>query len=277
MSPFFTIITSTYNAAATLPRLLDSLAAQTCRDFELIIQDGASRDDTLVVIESCREKIPHILLNSEPDNGIYDAWNKAVKRIQGEWVIFLGADDMLVNETTLENVQKALAAQSKTVLFGAGDIIMCEDGKELFVMPGLDKDVAGQLRAGQPAVHSGLFQRACLFVGVPFDISFKVVGDYDFVTRLWKKDADGVHLGIEVTKMAVGGATSNLYTMLRYRYEKIRVMRRYFGFSATLPHLPGLIKGGIPFALSRIFGPEKAVAIYNRLRTLRNLPPAHIK
>ena len=46
--PFFTIITATYNTAATLPRLLDSLAEQTCRDFALIIQDGASTDDTVV-------------------------------------------------------------------------------------------------------------------------------------------------------------------------------------------------------------------------------------
>ena len=85
--PLFTIITAAYNAAATLPRLLDSLAGQTCRDFELIIQDGASKDDTVAMAESYRHKLPALSLASEPDTGIYDAWNKALSRVRGEWVL----------------------------------------------------------------------------------------------------------------------------------------------------------------------------------------------
>jgi glycosyltransferase involved in cell wall biosynthesis len=66
MTPFFTIITATYNAAATLPRLLDSLAAQTCRDFELVIQDGASTDATAAIAEAYRERLcrPSLLFRS---------------------------------------------------------------------------------------------------------------------------------------------------------------------------------------------------------------------
>jgi glycosyltransferase involved in cell wall biosynthesis len=276
-TPFFTIITATYNAGGTLQRLLNSLVVQTCRDFEFIIQDGASCDGTLEIVKSYAQELPFISLVSAPDRGIFDAWNKAVKRIRGEWVIFLGADDVILSETTLADVREVLLRQLATVVFGAGDIIICDDDKELFTMTGLNKDVAGQMRAGEPAVHSGLFQRACLFAATPFDATFKIVGDYDFVTRLWKKDSDGVHLGMIVTRMYVGGATSNLHTLLRYRYEKIRVLRRYFGLSATLPHLLGLLKGLIPFILSRLFSPENAVSMYKRLRTLRNLPCAHIK
>ena len=62
MPPFFTIITATYNAAATLPRLLESLAAQTCRDFVWVAQDGASNDDTLAVIEQWRERLDLVLI-----------------------------------------------------------------------------------------------------------------------------------------------------------------------------------------------------------------------
>jgi glycosyltransferase involved in cell wall biosynthesis len=277
VNPFFTIITSTYNAAETLPCLFDSLAAQTFRDFEIIIQDGASKDDTLAIVEQYRESLPSISVESEKDTGIYDAWNRAAKRIRGEWVIFLGADDTLVSETTLADVHAVLHTQPSSVLFGAGNVIICEDGEELFIQYGLGKDVAATLRAGEPAVHSGLFQQASLFADEPFDTTFKIVGDYDFVSRLWQRDEEGVHLGVAVTRMAVGGATSNLRTMLAYRYEKVRVMNRHFGVRATFPHLPGLIKGVIPYTISRLFGPEKAVALYNRLRALRNLPPAHIK
>ena len=90
MSYAITIITATYNATATLPRLLESLATQTCQDFELIIQDGASKDDTVAVAESYRHRLPALSLASEPDTGIYDAWNKALSRVRGEWVLVFG-------------------------------------------------------------------------------------------------------------------------------------------------------------------------------------------
>ncbi len=277
MMPVFTIITATYNAAPTLPRLLESLACQTCRDFELIIQDGMSRDATLDIVQSYVSRLPSVSIASEADTGIYNAWNKAVQRIRGQWVIFLGADDCLVANDSLERVRQKILPLAPSVTFAAGDVIICDDDRELFLMPGLDGNVAQKLRAGEPAVHSALFQRACLFAGVPFDESFKVVGDYDFVARLWRHDEEGYYLNIPVTRMCIGGATSNLRTMLRYRYEKVRVMRRYYGIRATLPHLPGLVKGLLPFALSRIFPPEKAVFIYNKIRILRKLKPANIR
>lgn len=277
MTKFFTIITSTYNAGSTLPRLLESLASQTCRDFELIIQDGASKDNTLDVLQSYASRLPSVSIASAPDSGIYNAWNKAVQRIQGQWVIFLGADDCLVSPDSLETVRQKLLPLPASVVFGAGDVFICDDDNELFLMRGLDGNVAKKLRAGEPAVHSALFQRACLFAGTPFDESFKVVGDYDFVARLWRKDEDGHYLDIPVTRMSIGGATSNLRTMLRYRYEKVRVMNRYYGFEATLPHLPGLVKGLLPYALSRMFSPQRAVFIYNKIRTLRKLKAAYIK
>lgn len=57
-APFFSIVTATYNAEKTLPRLLNSLAAQTCRDFSWIMQDGASKDTTLAVAERYRSRLP---------------------------------------------------------------------------------------------------------------------------------------------------------------------------------------------------------------------------
>ena len=105
MPPFFTIITSTYNAAATLPHLLDSLASQTCRDFNWIVQDGASSDATIQIVEQYRDRLPEVLTDSGKDSGIYDAWNKAIDRWQdkmGEWILFLGADDKLADVNVLD-------------------------------------------------------------------------------------------------------------------------------------------------------------------------------
>lgn len=78
MPPFFTIITSTYNAEKALPPLLESLASQTCHDFNWIVQDGSSSDATMQIVEQYRNRLPEILADSRKDRGIYDAWNKAL-------------------------------------------------------------------------------------------------------------------------------------------------------------------------------------------------------
>ena len=66
---------------------------QKTSDCELIIIDGDSSDSTLEIIKSFGDEID--VLISEPDNGIYDAWNKGINVSQGKWIMFLGADDQL--------------------------------------------------------------------------------------------------------------------------------------------------------------------------------------
>lgn len=272
--PFFSIITATYNATETLSGLLDSLASQTCRDFELVIQDGSSRDETLAVLDRYGASLPALVVTSAPDKGIYDAWNKALRNMRGEWVIFLGADDVLADAEILATVKERLSSLPETVLFASGDVIVCDGAAELAVQRGLDENASDRLRAGEPAVHSGLFQRASVFAAGGFDTSFAITGDHDFVIRHWRKSSDGVRLGLPVTRMAVGGATSSLRNVLRFRYEFARVMGRHFGLRGMLPHIPGVCKGVLPYLLHRLLGPEKALALYCRLRGLRKLPPA---
>lgn len=275
--PFFSIITATYNAAESLPGLLGSLASQTCRDFELVIQDGASRDETLAILDHYGSCLPALVMASAPDKGIYDAWNRALRNIRGEWVIFLGADDVLAGTEILANVKERLATLPETVLFASGDVIVCDGADELTVQRGLDENAPGRLRAGEPAVHSGLFQRARVFTAGGFDASFAITGDHDFVIRHWRTSSDGVRLGLSVTRMAVGGATSSLRSVLQFRYEFARVMGRHFGLRGMIPYIPGVCKGVLPYLLHRLLGAERALALYGRLRAMRNLPPSSMR
>lgn len=126
-APFFSIVTATYNAEKTLPRLLNSLAAQTCRDFSWIMQDGASKDTTLAVAERYRSRLPQVLLASAPDSGIYDAWNKALDRTKGrlgQWVLFLGADDLLAADDVLEKAQLYLSSCPASIKYCCG-VLAC--------------------------------------------------------------------------------------------------------------------------------------------------------
>ena len=93
---YISIVIATYNAGKTLCNCLNSIVTQLTDDVELVIIDGGSRDNTNSIIESYGSQIAYHI--SEPDKGIYDAWNKGVKKAKGDWIMFVGADDVLLPE-----------------------------------------------------------------------------------------------------------------------------------------------------------------------------------
>ena len=91
--PLITIITTTLNSSKTLKETLESIFAQTYNNFELIIIDGGSSDDTIKIIKSNEDKIDYWL--SETDNGIYDGFNKGLGLARGDYIGFVNSDDLL--------------------------------------------------------------------------------------------------------------------------------------------------------------------------------------
>ena len=233
-SSYFTIITATYNAAATLPRLLDSLAEQTCRDFELIIQDGASTDDTVAIAESYRNKLPSLSLVSEPDTGIYDAWNKALDRRAGQlgqWVLFLGADDNLTDCYVLEQVAGFLSKVDNGIDFVSCDLIkISQYHNDIFYLK-LASDPVKALRVGMPCGHPALFQRSNIFLTTRFFTTFKIAGDYDFLIRALKNNSNITRFNICAVSMSGDGISSSPQTKDLLQHENTIIWKKYFYFS----------------------------------------------
>ena len=92
--PLITIITVSYNAVRTIENTILSVLNQVYLDIEYIIIDGGSTDGTLDIIKKYQEKIAYWV--SEPDKGIYDAMNKGIEKATGDYLFFLGADDILM-------------------------------------------------------------------------------------------------------------------------------------------------------------------------------------
>lgn len=230
----FTIITATYNAAATLPRLLDSLAEQTCRDFELIIQDGASTDDTVAIAESYRDKLPSLSLVSEPDTGIYDAWNKALDRRAGQlgrWVFFLGADDKLTNCYVLQQVADSLLTVNNGIDFVSCDLIkISQFHNDIFYFK-LASNPVKVLRVGMPCGHPALFQRSNIFLTTRFFTTLKIAGDYDFLIRTLKNNSNITRFNICAVTMSGDGISSSPQTKDLLQYENTVIWKKYFYFS----------------------------------------------
>lgn len=119
--PLISIVTVVLNAAGTLERTIESVEQQPFRDYEYLIIDGGSTDGSLDIVRKHESAIAYWC--SEPDGGLYDAMNKGARAAKGRWVLFLGADDVLVG--SLAEIAPLLS-DPNTVYYG--DVYMPRRG-----------------------------------------------------------------------------------------------------------------------------------------------------
>ncbi len=151
--PLLSIITVVRNDPVNLARTLESVKSQTFHDYELVIVDGGSSEETLEVIRKYEAQIT--TWSSEKDNGIYDAMNKGIKAAQGVYLEFLNAGDIYVEPRSLEFVftkdnQKYDALYGEINLFD-------KDGKFLGQVPALDFTLENLKRFGTGTVNHQAF------------------------------------------------------------------------------------------------------------------------
>lgn len=106
------IITATFNAANHLPALVNSLRAQTYKNFEWVVADGDSTDNTLNILRDVKDL--NIVLSSQSDFGIYDALNRAIKVSKGDYYVVIGADDVFEPDA-IENFEKEINGISTVI------------------------------------------------------------------------------------------------------------------------------------------------------------------
>jgi len=223
-APRFSIVTSTYNAAAALPATARSLAAQTCRDFEWIVMDGASRDDTVAVARGFGDLVTTLV--SERDTGIYNAWNKALPLLRGEWVLFLGAGDTLFADDTLERVAGLLGRLPAEVTTVYGDVTVVDPatGRDENVRGNTWRGIDGPWGGGRPKLpcHQGVFQRADVFAGFRFDERCRIAADGEIMLRELL-GGRGHKVDFMVSRFEAGGISDKRENRLRMVAESVLV------------------------------------------------------
>jgi glycosyltransferase involved in cell wall biosynthesis len=169
--PVVSIVIPTYNSASTLQETLESIIAQTYPHWEIIIIDGKSIDHTLEIIKKYESHISQWL--SEKDNGIYDAMNKGILMSKGDYLYFMGSDDIFYSNGVLERIFTESRYCDYEVIYGnvinksTGDIY---DG-EFTVFKLKEKNIC----------HQSIFTNRKLFESLGnFDIKYKALADWDF-------------------------------------------------------------------------------------------------
>ncbi len=175
--PQFTIIIPTYNSCQTIQKCIDSILCQSFADFEIIIQDGLSKDETVEKINGNNDS--RIKIFSEKDHGVYDAMNRAVEKSSGEWVLFLGSDDLLINKNVLEEVSQHLDRNTADLFYGNAKIVGSNEWA---------KD--GEIYKGEISLpqlfennfsHQSIFYNRRIFKeGNRYKLKYPVCADYDF-------------------------------------------------------------------------------------------------
>lgn len=173
------IIISVLNGGSTLERCVQSIIDQSYINCELIIIDGGSTDNTIDIIKSFASKISFWV--SERDTGIYNAWNKAVRKATGEWFCFIGSDDILLPDSISKLVG---LADYPNVNFICSRVMMVDNNGKDVGSIGKNWNFKN-LAHGLCVVHCGALHHNSLFENDQlFDETYKIAADFEFLVRV---------------------------------------------------------------------------------------------
>jgi glycosyltransferase involved in cell wall biosynthesis len=272
--PFISIIVAVFNGKTTLQQCLDSVAQQSYPNKELIVIDGGSEDGTVDLLNANGDKIAYCI--SEPDSGIYNAWNKGLAQAKGEWICFLGADDFFWDTQVLERMAEQLAKIPPAIR-----VVYCQvmklsvEGKALYTEGGPWPEAKERFRQQYMSIpHPAVMHRKSLFEQHgKFDESFRIAGDYELLLRELKT-GDAIFIpDIILTGVRAGGISMLTENTMKALRELGRAQRMH---GQPLPGrflLKSMSMEFVRMLLWRVLGDSSARKLLDLRRRIKGLPP----
>ena len=248
LAPRVSILVATWNCGPQLAQFLESLAAQSWRDWQLLLLDNASSDGTAGLVEAFRLRLvcpERLVWSSQPDGGIYDAWNRGLQLATGEYLCFIGADDVFVDAQSLERI--AALTASGADLITARNAYYAADGRLLRHWG------AGwqwrRMRQSMTIAHPAMLLRRELFGRFgAFDARFRICGDYEWLLRL-PPSLRCVHSSDSILKVVQAGVS---HTRIGQVYaETFQAQRRHLGW---LPSAGCWVLNWLKYGRRRLIG-----------------------
>jgi glycosyltransferase involved in cell wall biosynthesis/phosphoglycolate phosphatase-like HAD superfamily hydrolase len=274
-SPLITVIVATKNRAGTLQRCIDSISGQTWPNKQLIVIDGGSCDETVNLLKAISRDIDY--WESNPDRGIAHAWNKALKKAKGEWLLFVGADDYLAHPGVLEEFNEKLKGhrtKSERVVYAAikrffpsGDCLDTQGVK-------WSEAWAEFFTRRMTIPHPGCFHHRSLFSELgAFDESFFIASDYEFLLRVLNKEDPLFLPDFIVTHMTFGGISSNPSSLLMMQHEVDRALKKHGVHPRGIKRRFNILTYNIINLIDRVAGRQAAAGCLDMIRLIQGKPP----
>lgn len=238
MQPLFAIITITFNAADTIERTIESIDSQTFTDYEHLVVDGASYDNTIELV-SARPNARRSVI-SEPDKGLYDAMNKGISHTTGKYLIFLNAGDKFHSHDTLALIAKAISDNNTPgIVYGQTDIVD-DEGHRLGTrhLSAPETLTLKSFAEGMLVCHQAFV--ALRRITGSYDLRYRYSADFDWCIRCLQHSKKNIGLvdTVFIDYLSEGVTTRNRFSSLR---ERFRIMSYYYGFIPTVVRHIGFI------------------------------------
>lgn len=223
MNVKITVATVTYNAANTLKDTIESVLGQTYENLEYVIVDGASKDNTLDIIKSYGDRINWI---SEPDKGIYDAMNKALQIATGDYLIFMGADDVFYTKDTLLKVADLIS--DKDAIY-YGKVIRSHSGETY------GHQVRSYLDISKENIcHQCIFYPKEIYKNKQYDLQYRIYADNVYNWELYSADCSRFrYMDVTVTLFNEEGMSGGRNDAV-FKKNEYRLVSKLFGLHTAV-------------------------------------------
>lgn len=239
------IIIVTYNAERYLDECIKSVVEQNSNNFELLIIDGKSTDNTLSIIKKYDKNIDYFI--SEKDNGIYDAMNKGLDCAKGEYVYFLGADDTLYNKNVLKDIENYLDNKIDIL---SGNVYLVDRNLN---MKKLAKNnyTRKEIIRGQMIPHQGMFIKRELALKYKFNIKYRIASDYEMLLKAINDNATILFISNIVANYSVSGVSS--IQINKSSEEYINILKENVSIEIARIYKKTVIKNSVKNLVKNVF------------------------
>lgn len=216
------IITISYNSVNTISDTLKSIESQTMQDFEYIIVDGGSTDGTLEIIKNY-SRVDKVI--SEPDNGIYDAFNKGINNSTGDIIGFLNSDDVFYDQNSLKIINDSFDENIDCVF---GDLIYKDSyGKIKRVWKGSPFKKGAFKRSWMPAHPTFYCKKEIYRKYELYNDSYIIAGDFELMLRFFEKyNIKSNYIPKTLVSMRTGGISNqSIKNKFRIVSEEFRAFK----------------------------------------------------